>query len=58
MVIANCQTIERICTTAGSDLYRARRLTDGMAVLLKLAPDTPTRPSPLVLSANTCCCNL
>ena len=35
MVIANCQTIERICTTAGSDLYRARRLTDGMPVLLK-----------------------
>jgi PAS domain S-box-containing protein len=38
MVIANCQTIELICTTAGSDLYRARRLTDGMAVLLKVAP--------------------
>jgi serine/threonine protein kinase len=39
MVIANCQIIERICTTAGSDLYRARRMTDGMAVLLKLAPE-------------------
>ncbi|MFM0149243.1 trifunctional serine/threonine-protein kinase/ATP-binding protein/sensor histidine kinase [Paraburkholderia sp. RL18-085-BIA-A] len=36
MVIANCQTFERICATAGSDLYRARRLTDGMPVLLKL----------------------
>ncbi|CAB3802913.1 serine/threonine protein kinase [Pararobbsia alpina] len=35
MVIANCQIIERICTTAGSDLYRALRLTDGMPVLLK-----------------------
>jgi hypothetical protein len=35
MVIANCLTIERICSTAGSDLYRARRLTDGMPVLLK-----------------------
>ena len=39
MVIANCQIIGRICTTAGSDLYRARRMTDGMAVLLKLAPE-------------------
>jgi PAS domain S-box-containing protein len=38
MTIANCQTIDRICTTAGSDLYRARRLTDGMPVLLKLLP--------------------
>ncbi|MEA3124008.1 MAG: hypothetical protein QOD67_1027 [Caballeronia sp.] len=36
MIIANCQTLERICTTADSDLYRARRLTDAMPVLLKL----------------------
>jgi PAS domain S-box-containing protein len=36
MTIANCQTLERICATAGSDLYRGRRLTDGMPVLLKL----------------------
>jgi serine/threonine protein kinase len=36
MLIANCQTLERIGTTAGSDLYRARRLTDGTSVLLKL----------------------
>jgi predicted ATPase len=35
MVIANYQTFERICARAGSDLYRARRLTDGMPVLLK-----------------------
>src|ERR1700686_1209233 len=39
MLIANCQTLERICTTAGSDLYRARRLADGMPVLLKLPPE-------------------
>jgi PAS domain S-box-containing protein len=39
--IANCQTFERICTTASSDLYRARRLTDGVPVLLKL-PATDT----------------
>ncbi|MEA3100898.1 hypothetical protein, partial [Caballeronia mineralivorans] len=36
MTIANCQTLERIRATAGSDLYRGRRLTDGMPVLLKL----------------------
>ncbi|WP_188131156.1 trifunctional serine/threonine-protein kinase/ATP-binding protein/sensor histidine kinase [Paraburkholderia panacisoli] len=36
MLIANYQALERICSTAGSDLYRARRLTDGMPVLLKL----------------------
>ena len=36
MTIANYRTLERICTTAGSDLYRARRLTDGMPVLLKV----------------------
>ncbi len=35
MIIANHQTLERLCATAGSELYRARRLTDGMAVLLK-----------------------
>ena len=35
MIIANHQTLDRICATAGSELYRARRLTDGMAVLLK-----------------------
>ncbi|CAB3806042.1 hypothetical protein [Pararobbsia alpina] len=35
MFIGNCQTFERICSTAGSDLYRGRRLTDGMSVLLK-----------------------
>jgi hypothetical protein len=39
MIIANCQTLERICTTAGSDLYRAHRLTDGMPVLFKLATE-------------------
>src|ERR1700675_1325635 len=39
MLIANCQTLERICTTADSDLYRGRRLTDGMPVLLKLPPE-------------------
>jgi predicted ATPase len=39
MIIANCRTLERICTTADSDLYRARRLTDGMPVLLKLPPE-------------------
>ena len=35
MIIANHQTLDRICATAGSELYRARRLTDGMVVLLK-----------------------
>jgi serine/threonine protein kinase len=35
MIIANHQTLDRISTTAGSDLYRARHLTDGMPVLLK-----------------------
>jgi predicted ATPase len=35
MIIANHQTLDRICATAGFELYRARRLTDGMAVLLK-----------------------
>jgi PAS domain S-box-containing protein len=39
MIIANCQTFERICATAGSDLYRGRRLTDGRPVLLKLPPE-------------------
>ncbi|CAB3796427.1 trifunctional serine/threonine-protein kinase/ATP-binding protein/sensor histidine kinase [Pararobbsia alpina] len=39
MAIANCQIYDRICATAGSDLYRARRLTDGMPVLLKLASE-------------------
>ncbi len=39
MIIANCQTIDRVYMTAGSDLYRARRLTDGMPVLLKLPPE-------------------
>jgi PAS domain S-box-containing protein len=34
MTIANCQILERICTTAGSDLHRGR-LTDGTPVLLK-----------------------
>jgi PAS domain S-box-containing protein len=36
MIIANCQIIKRVCMTAGSALYRARRLTDEMPVLLKL----------------------
>jgi serine/threonine protein kinase len=36
MLIANCQTLGRIGTTAGSDLYRARHLTDGTSVLLTL----------------------
>ena len=35
MIIANHQTLDRICATAGSELYRARRLTDGMTMLLK-----------------------
>lgn len=39
MIIANCQTIHRVYKTAGSALYRARRLTDGMPVLLKLLPE-------------------
>src|SRR5471032_65128 len=39
MTIANCQTVDWICRTAGSDLYRACRLTDGMPVLLKLPPE-------------------
>ncbi|MFL9913518.1 trifunctional serine/threonine-protein kinase/ATP-binding protein/sensor histidine kinase [Paraburkholderia sp. RL17-337-BIB-A] len=39
MIIANCQTIDRVYMTAGSALYRARRLTDGMPVLLKLLPE-------------------
>ncbi|MFM0232093.1 trifunctional serine/threonine-protein kinase/ATP-binding protein/sensor histidine kinase [Paraburkholderia sediminicola] len=39
MIIANCQTIDRVYMTTGSDLYRARRLTDGMPVLLKLLPE-------------------
>ncbi|HVE09349.1 MAG TPA: serine/threonine-protein kinase, partial [Paraburkholderia sp.] len=36
MTIANCQIIDRIGATAGSDLHRGR-LTDGTPVLLKLA---------------------
>jgi PAS domain S-box-containing protein len=40
MLIADYQPFERICATAGSVLYRARRLTDGMPVLLKL-PQEP-----------------
>jgi hypothetical protein len=36
MIIANHQTLDRIRTTAGSDLYGARRLSDSMLVLLKL----------------------
>ncbi|MGF6998324.1 trifunctional serine/threonine-protein kinase/ATP-binding protein/sensor histidine kinase [Paraburkholderia sp. GAS32] len=39
MIIANCQTIDRVYMTAGSTLYRARRLSDGMPVLLKLLPE-------------------
>ncbi|MFM0125957.1 AAA family ATPase [Paraburkholderia sp. RL18-101-BIB-B] len=39
MTIAICQTLERICATAGADLYRARRTTDGMPVLLKRPPE-------------------
>jgi serine/threonine protein kinase len=39
MAIANHQTLQRICTTAGSELYRGRRLTDGRPVLLKLPPE-------------------
>ncbi|MFM0511449.1 trifunctional serine/threonine-protein kinase/ATP-binding protein/sensor histidine kinase [Paraburkholderia sp. RL17-373-BIF-A] len=39
MLVANCQTIDRVYVTAGSDLYRARRLTDGRPVLLKLLPE-------------------
>jgi hypothetical protein len=36
MIIANHQTLDRICTTAGSDLYSARRLSGSMPVPLKL----------------------
>ncbi|MEA3087771.1 MAG: hypothetical protein QOC89_5468, partial [Paraburkholderia sp.] len=39
MIIANCQTIDQVCMTAGSALYRGRRLMDGMPVLLKLLPE-------------------
>jgi PAS domain S-box-containing protein len=39
MIIANWQILERICTTASADLYRARRTTDGMPVLLKRPPE-------------------
>jgi predicted ATPase len=35
MIIANHEIIDRVCATAGSDLYRARRLADGVTVLLK-----------------------
>src|SRR3979490_45488 len=35
MIIAHHQMLDRIGATAGSELYRARRLTDGMVVLLK-----------------------
>jgi hypothetical protein len=57
MVIANCQTFERIGTAAGSDLYRARRLAGGRPVLLKLARERADAAHPLVLSANVCCYN-
>ncbi|ANB72218.1 hypothetical protein AYM40_07450 [Paraburkholderia phytofirmans OLGA172] len=36
MTIVNHQIFDRICTTTGSELYHGRRLTDGMAVLVKL----------------------
>ncbi|MGF6244784.1 PAS domain S-box-containing protein [Paraburkholderia sp. GAS38] len=35
MAIANCQILERVCATAGSDLFRGRS-ADGSTVLLKL----------------------
>jgi PAS domain S-box-containing protein len=35
VAVTNFQALDRICTTAGSDLYRARRLDDGMPVLMK-----------------------
>jgi PAS domain S-box-containing protein len=35
MIIANHESIGQICTTAGSELFRARRLPDGEPVLLK-----------------------
>lgn len=38
MIIANYQIIDRVCMTAGSALYRARRLTDRTPVLVKLLP--------------------
>jgi serine/threonine protein kinase len=43
MTIANGQILERICTTAGSDLHRGR-LTDGTPVLLKF-PAENTHPA-------------
>ncbi|MFL9960084.1 AAA family ATPase [Paraburkholderia sediminicola] len=39
MIVANCQTIDRVYMTAGSALYRGRRLSDAMPVLLKLLPE-------------------
>ncbi|MFM0367557.1 AAA family ATPase, partial [Paraburkholderia sediminicola] len=38
MTIGNCQIIDRIGATAGSDIYRGR-LTDGTSVLLKLTTE-------------------
>jgi PAS domain S-box-containing protein len=40
MTIANCQTLERICTTTGADLYRARRALVGKALMLKRVPES------------------
>ena len=36
MIIASYETTGQVCTTAGSDLFRARRLPDGEPALLKL----------------------
>ncbi|MCP3705601.1 AAA family ATPase [Paraburkholderia sp. CNPSo 3274] len=41
MTIANCQIVDHVCRTAGSDLYRARHLEDAMPLLVKLLPSEP-----------------
>jgi len=46
MAIPNYQTLDWICATAASNLYRGRRLTDGMPVLLKLTPDRADTAQP------------
>jgi hypothetical protein len=46
MIVANHQTLGRICTTAGSDLYRARRLSDRVPVLVKLLRREHANASP------------
>src|SRR5438270_156795 len=47
MIIANYHLAERICTTAGSDLHRARRAIDAAPVLLKVLSPEPADASQL-----------